>query len=381
MNLFRALFNRSLFLLCIACCFGPLQAATMSAGFKGLGVAIEGEIKPGDFEKFIEFKIANKSNPRMSADVVFLNSPGGNVKEALKFAKAFSSSFYSTFVLDGKSCFSACTMIWAGGVDRTIMGTGRLGFHRLSFSAKEVDVKKSKAILDPENSKVVAFFKDVGLPNSLIEKMNETAPTDLFIVNERWLIDHELNLAIRYQPAFLDVVEKRCGAEPTTEMFRKNQPLSQEILAKFNKWLECAEDVKDANHNLRINEAMKNDAADERTLRQIGESIARTKWTVLFATDDVVAKINKSSQQWSAPTIKVQSIADFKSKKMSTMDYKIIDCDNGTIANVEGATSVMCDGNMCKTPIYISKNEYSTPKKSDPGSFNALFVEAICKTR
>ena len=166
-------------------------------------------------------------------------------------------------------------------------------------------------------------------------------------------------------------------------MFRNKGAFSPEIKAKFDKWLDCADEVKDANRTLQIKESMKSDAAEELTLRQIGATIAKTTWTLLVTDPDgsMDAYINKSTQRRSASTIQVQSLRDYKSVKISFLDYKIVDCDLGTINNVEGATSLQCDGGMCKTPTALSKNKPSAPTKPPPGSFNGLFVEAICKTR
>ncbi len=256
MKQLRALLKGSLLFLCFIYSITALQATTISAAPTG-GIAIEGEIKPGDYKKFLLFRLDLFLKSKVVGNHVFLDSPGGNVEEALEFAEFFSTYLFSTYVLDGKSCFSACTIIWAGGVERNLERTGRLGFHRLSFKEKELDIQKTKSALTPANLKVIAFFKEVGFPNSIIEKMNETAPTDLFIIDLRWLINQDLITAISYQPIFLDVVEKRCGVNPTTAPFKSNQSYTDDIKVKFSKWLDCAEKVKDANRELQHAKTMR----------------------------------------------------------------------------------------------------------------------------
>ena len=184
---------------------GQPMAAEFAVGPRGFGVSIVGEIKKGDFERFKSFTLGdiNQKNNRVSFDFVFLDSPGGSVEEALQFADLLTQNFSMTVVPRGKRCFSACTIIWAGGVDRFLERDATLGFHRLSFNTKEVDVKKSKAKTDPANKIVAAFFRDVGLPALLIDKMNETSPSDRYVVNYRWLIEHELDRTITYQPTNL----------------------------------------------------------------------------------------------------------------------------------------------------------------------------------
>lgn len=147
-------------------------------------------------------------------DNVYLNSSGGDVEEALLFARLFKVRLVNSWVQNGAICFSACTMIWASGAQRSVVDGGSLGFHRLTFREKELDVRKSQAYVDPETEKVTAFLRSVGLPSLLIDKMNETPPTDIYRVNYDCILEHKLGLAMAYRPDFLDVVEKQCGATP-----------------------------------------------------------------------------------------------------------------------------------------------------------------------
>jgi hypothetical protein len=117
---------------------------------------------------------------------------------------------------------------------------------------KELDVTKSKAVTDPTKRKLTTFFSDVGIPSLLVEKMNQTPPTDIYIVDTRWLIDHELDKAIAYQPAFLDVVEKKCGADPTIVSYKQGRSASPEESEAFNRWLMCENGVQEHNREISL---------------------------------------------------------------------------------------------------------------------------------
>ena len=218
------------------------------------GILIAGEIKRGDFDRLLEFipTYNLKHKNKLSGDYYFLDSPGGDVEEALKIGSYLSKNYSSVILNKGSRCFSACTIIFAGGVQRLVFSSAKLGFHRMSFSRKEIDVEKTKNEIDLENKKVIDFFNEVGFPTVLITKMNETSPTDIYIVDVRWLIEHELDSTISFQPYFLDVVEKNCGANPSFATKHGQRMNVTEIHAAFD-WEQCLKGVRDANQVITFN--------------------------------------------------------------------------------------------------------------------------------
>lgn len=240
--------------LIMAICIGFADAAEFSVGPKGHGIQITGKIRKGDFKRLNEFSLAT---PQANLAYIFLNSTGGDVDESLKIAQQISDFLSETRIESGSVCYSACTIIWAGGASRVIRRNAKLGFHRLSFAAKEVDVRKTKSLLGPVNHEVSAFFREVGFPALLIEKMDQTPPSDVYIVDSLWLIEHELDLAVRHQPTFLDVVEKSCGTDPSTAAIKRDMPLDALVEDRYKKWLDCADEVKSTNRDKRFAEFMK----------------------------------------------------------------------------------------------------------------------------
>lgn len=227
-------------------------AAEFSVGPNGKGISIEGEIRPGDYEVFRDKWLLPKvlSRTRVDIDAVYLNSPGGSVRDALKFGALFSENLSTTFVLRGNRCYSACTIIWAGGADRMLEIDAHLGFHRLSSTSKDVDIKKSKAQIAPIMQTVTAYFREVGFPTLLIDKMNETPPSDMFLVDLRWLLEHKLDRTVAVQPAYLDVVEKQCGTDPTLALSKQNRAITSDDRQAYLSWALCGEGIKDANREI-----------------------------------------------------------------------------------------------------------------------------------
>ncbi|CAM2171357.1 Lysozyme inhibitor LprI N-terminal domain-containing protein [Paraburkholderia sacchari] len=89
----------------------------------------EGKIQDGDAEKFLA--VANLADRDAEGLVILvLNSPGGNVEAAFRIVDAMDKIRVYTLVPDNARCASACaSILFASGERRSVVGTGRLGFH------------------------------------------------------------------------------------------------------------------------------------------------------------------------------------------------------------------------------------------------------------
>jgi|SRR5208283_138360 len=97
-------------------------------------VYAEGPIVPGTAEEVVSFI---QSKQVSAGAVVILNSPGGLVSEALELGRAIRAAGFDTEVgakesVDGGECYSACTLAFLGGVNRTIPEKAIFGVHRFS---------------------------------------------------------------------------------------------------------------------------------------------------------------------------------------------------------------------------------------------------------
>jgi uncharacterized protein YecT (DUF1311 family) len=92
-------------------------------------VIAEGKIQDGDAEKFAAIaKRADRDDEGLV--VLVLNSPGGNVAAAFRIVDAMDKVRVYTAVPDNAKCASACaSILFASGERRSVMGTGKLGFH------------------------------------------------------------------------------------------------------------------------------------------------------------------------------------------------------------------------------------------------------------
>lgn len=176
------------------------------------GILISGKIENGDYRKFQKFLDAGGENLQGFYARVFLNSRGGNVAEAMKIANLIEKGYTITSIRENEVCFSACVLLWAGGVERDLLG--KLGLHRISNSKRDLSVTETENSISPTSQVVESYLLRMGIPRLIIDKMNETLSTDLFIVDLRWVSKNDLNSAMSYRPSYIEVAEKNCGKNP-----------------------------------------------------------------------------------------------------------------------------------------------------------------------
>lgn len=127
-------------------------------------IAISGPIASGDAAKFLSL-----TNSVRDA-VVFLDSPGGTDADAIKIGDRVAIRQYSTFVADGMTCAPACGLIWIAGAEKTIRGTGRVGFYS-AYSGETLQTG------GPGNALVGAYYQRLGLSSAAIVFLTHAALT------------------------------------------------------------------------------------------------------------------------------------------------------------------------------------------------------------
>ena len=133
MNIHRILKEIALWLALTAPCLLPAHAMEFRIFYQPelkINVLIgEGEIRAGDAQRFLALA------PRADRDAeghitLVLDSPGGSVNAAFALVDAMDRVGVFTVVPDNALCASACaSILFASGVRREVIGTGRLGFH------------------------------------------------------------------------------------------------------------------------------------------------------------------------------------------------------------------------------------------------------------
>ncbi|MCC0006755.1 MAG: hypothetical protein H6876_01340 [Hyphomicrobiaceae bacterium] len=184
-------------------------------------VALEGEIKQGDFEKFAE-TILQGWGLGCSHYSIVLSSNGGNVVEAIKIGRLVrelaahtwapsntpgrtSCSNYRFKPRGGCVCFSACSLIWAAGVQR---GGDYVYMHRPYFK-KQLDDPFSRQSIQAYRSAFDLtrdYLHEMNVPEMVIEKMLATSSVKGARLDRRELQMMEVD------PIYEELILRECGS-------------------------------------------------------------------------------------------------------------------------------------------------------------------------
>jgi ATP-dependent protease ClpP protease subunit len=219
-------------------------AAEFLNGPKGIGIEIIGEIEKGDAAKLANFLLKD-GNMRAFLSIVFLDSPGGDVQEALKLSEILDVGFTQTVVSKDATCASACVYLWAAGSVRHV--AGQLGLHRLTTATPSLDIRKTEKATQKPANVVDSYLTKMGMPRKILEKMNETSSSDIFIVDTTWLANEDLLNAVSYRPTFVDVSTRFCGADPFIRALARGKKVDSSAAME---WSMCIDDVRVKNQEI-----------------------------------------------------------------------------------------------------------------------------------
>jgi hypothetical protein len=226
----------------------PAVAADIQAYQRG--VLIQGPIEKGDYARIIEF-VRHPDNYGRFARMVYLDSPGGDVVEAIKIAHLLDKSYAATHVVRGARCYSACFILWMSGVTRHVSSGATLGVHRIHVQVKEGSIDQQSAYVSQIARTVENYMSGLGTPRVILDKMNATAPADLFVISPRWLAEQHLLTAVSYRLGFIDAAQARCGPEPVALAMKGKAPLADDEaegwVAQIKSWIICADELRASN--------------------------------------------------------------------------------------------------------------------------------------
>lgn len=124
----RIIFGASVILLALCSLVKAADFELVEFGGKP-ALLMSGAIDSGTANKFMEF--LDEVTPREhSLPILLLNSPGGDVVEALAMSAMMDAYPFHTIIPNGASCASACaSIVFIAGTNRTIEPEGRFGQH------------------------------------------------------------------------------------------------------------------------------------------------------------------------------------------------------------------------------------------------------------
>lgn len=145
--------------------YAPILVDTKNPGFMALVGPIDGRTAL-NFERAIdEYGVP---------DILVLASDGGLVYQALIIARRVRALGINTFVPDESGCYSACSMVFLGGVVRS--ADGELGVHQISSDSGDLESGQVSI------SDIIDTLDDFDVPNKLLVDMLRTPPEDMYVV-------------------------------------------------------------------------------------------------------------------------------------------------------------------------------------------------------
>ena len=174
----------------------PIGQATLSISADGRSLRLKGTIGMGDGERL---RALLDSEGAHDLRRIELESPGGRVREAEKMAAALKRHGHESRVVG--TCASACTLVFLAGKPRQMTPGGRLGFHRASTGTY------NPVFEELANQQLAVTYRDLGLPDSMIDKTLHTPSRSMWFVPHDELRSHSLiapmpqTLAIALPPA------------------------------------------------------------------------------------------------------------------------------------------------------------------------------------
>jgi len=162
------------------------------------------------------------------ANVVSLDSPGGNFAEALRIADIIRSSNMVTVVGEGARCESACALIFlAGHTDyegfffprRFAHADARIAVHQPSLQLPERDyssdeVGRIMSVLSQTTNRLTGFFLRSGVSLTLLDRMYATPPEELYALSPLEMAENRIHVLSRAAGGFeatRDSVLAFCG--------------------------------------------------------------------------------------------------------------------------------------------------------------------------
>jgi len=145
----------------------PATAATITRN--GDRIVLTGTIEPGDDAAFAAAIDGN-------VKTVVLGSDGGRVSEAMTIGRLIRKRHLDTAV--PSSCVSACALIWAAGVKRSV--DGRLAMHCPTFPGE-------LQCYAPTRQVMMAYLREMGAPPAVIELQEAAGSTSSLWVEPKQL--------------------------------------------------------------------------------------------------------------------------------------------------------------------------------------------------
>jgi len=160
---------------------------------------------------------------------VILNSPGGNLDEAMKLGRFFHRAHISTFVLGyGGGCYSACAMAFLGGTgrdgkpSRVKMTGGNLGFHQFhrvhdadkaGQTFTKADMEQAVALTRRMAFSIIEYLSDIGEDMSFLHLMLKAPSANVNLLSNEEAVTYGIHVMDQRTDQVINAANIKARAE------------------------------------------------------------------------------------------------------------------------------------------------------------------------
>ncbi|WPZ22840.1 hypothetical protein T7987_06295 [Sulfitobacter faviae] len=145
----------------------------------GRAALLEGAIEAGDAERII--KQLSELTP--APEEIYLNSPGGSVRDALELGRYLRREELNTALREGDICYSACPYLLAAGAARTVPESASVGVHQHYFGESTI-LPAFVAVEDIQRGQgeVMRYLDDMGIDPMVMQHALVTPPDEIYVL-------------------------------------------------------------------------------------------------------------------------------------------------------------------------------------------------------
>jgi hypothetical protein len=143
-------------------------------------LTITGSIQAGDADRFFDHLTT-----QVTPEVVYLNSPGGSVMDALAIGERLRSLNAETAMSDADVCLSACPYILAAGTQRSIPDGAWVGVHQ-HFFGENTALPAFLAVEDIQRGQgeVMTYLSRMGIDPLVMQHALVTPPDEIYLLTQ-----------------------------------------------------------------------------------------------------------------------------------------------------------------------------------------------------
>jgi hypothetical protein len=147
-------------------------------------IQLDGEIRSGEAPDVIK-RIDTAAAQCATRNMVIGRMPGGSVNDALEIGAAIRAREYVTAMLPNTECYSACGLVYLGGVQRYWREGARFIIHRPHIRANFSNVADETTAYEELKGRLIRYVSDMGASPDYVDAMYAVSPPGHVTVNRR----------------------------------------------------------------------------------------------------------------------------------------------------------------------------------------------------